>query len=179
METYSHRIYESWKKIQEQKYKEILHIVGRQLFQKMFSSMTLDIGCGDSIFLQFLRRNGIAANIIGLDIVNDPQNGIRTVLGDGDAPPFLDKSFDTVVCIDTAHLLNTNNFNHVLKDGGFALFALFFNDENYEDQKNVVKEKLTDFDILLEFELQLHEKEYVVLARKKQTLPIGSIRGMQ
>lgn len=167
MESYSQKIYDSWRELQDAKYGEMMRIIGKPLFSKIFSSLTLDIGAGDSQFLRFLRFNGIDANIVGMDVSKEMRRDVPFVIGDGDAPPFRNASFSSVVCIDTAHLLRTDNFKRVLKQGGFSLFATFFNAQNYEERKDALKGKLADFDILMEFEVHLREKEYVILARKK------------
>jgi ubiquinone/menaquinone biosynthesis C-methylase UbiE len=90
----------------------------------------------------------------------------KKIIADGSALPFPDNSFDAVICLDTIHLIKSNDFKRVLKPAGFALLSIFFNKQNLEERKAMLKSKLSDFKILKELIIEEKESEYVVLARK-------------
>jgi len=158
-------IYGSWKEIQRQKYKQIFSVLGKDFFAALEMKLVLDLGCGIGYFESFMKENGIKAKIIGID-TEFARNDFPFVIGDGNELPFKNNVFDAVFCIDAIHLIKTKDFARVIKKKGLVLFAVFFNNENYEERKSLVKEKLAGFEILLEFEINGKEKEYVVLARK-------------
>jgi hypothetical protein len=54
----------------------------------------------------------------------------------------------------------------VLKHGGLALLSIFFNKQNLEEKKALLKIRLRAFKILKELIIEEKESEYVVLARK-------------
>jgi len=151
---FSSRVYESWREIQQEKYRAILQF-------PIFSGRIIDIGGGKRYLEKFLLDDGVKADIICADI-EEPAD----VLGDGGRLPFRDEIFDTVISIDSMHLIEGRDFERVLKKGGFALLALFFNDENYGQRKNLLKEKLQGFEILTEFEQRGKQNEYVILGKK-------------
>ena len=82
------KIYGSWKWIQKKKYKRIMGILPYLGGKKI-----LDIGIGPGYFEEFLKGEGIYADIIGLD-VNKPAG--NSVIGDGNELPFADYVFDMV-----------------------------------------------------------------------------------
>lgn len=153
---FSSQVYASWKEIQEEKYKIIL-----QRFPEIFSGLILDIGSGKGYLEKFLADNKIGANIVCIDIEKP-----ATLLASGDKLPFKDNSFDTVISIDTMHLIKSKDFERVLKKGGLVLFTLFFNQENCSSKKKLIEEKLSGFEILSSTTAEGRENEYMVLARK-------------
>ena len=153
---FSTKIYSSWRETQRNKYTKIFDRVGTDFF----SGLVLDIGAGLGYLQQFLKEKGFEADIITLDIEEPAQ-----IIADGGKLPFRDNSFDAVISIDAMHLIKGSDFKRVLKNGGLALLALFFN-INYVERKNLLKEKLMGFEILAEFELHGRENEYIMLARK-------------
>ena len=154
------KIYRSWKEIQERKYEQILENVDLR------NKKILDIGSGNFYLEKFLSKKGIEADVTSLDI-ETTDSEFPFVLADGNRIPFKDSTFDIVVSIDTMHLIKSNDFRRVLKSNGFAMLSIFFNRENYDEKKNMLKAKIKDFEIVKEFELEGKENEYFVLARKK------------
>lgn len=153
---FSSQIYSSWKEVQEEKYKSLLN------FRHIFNGLVLEIGSGSGYLSDFLVANGINASMICVDI-EKPSD----VLADGAELPFKDTIFDTIISIDAMHLIDDNDFARVLKKGGFALLALFFNTENFNERRNLIKQKLHGFEIIAEFELCDREHEYVILGKKE------------
>lgn len=140
------RVYESWHKMQKRKY---------SILKKLnLSGRILDIGCGP-----FFKNSGI----IGLDI---DKNCRPTVIADGNELPFRENSFDTVISIDAIHLIKSKDFRRVLKPDGFALLSIFFNRQNYNEKRSMLRKKLNGFEIIDEFTIDDKESEYFVLARK-------------
>lgn len=152
---FSSQVYSSWKEVQEEKYSAILAL------PDIFAGRILDIGSGSGYLEKFLAEKGIKADIVCIDI--EKAAGVRA---DGAALPFKEDSFDTIISIDAMHLIKGGDFVRVLKNGGFALLALFFNDGNYEERVNLLRGKLHGLEIIAEFELRGRENEYVIVARK-------------
>lgn len=152
------KIYGSWRVIQFDKYDKMLGI-----FPKLEGKKILDIGIGTGYFESFLKEKGIKADIIGIDISRDK---CVSALADGDKLPFLGNSFDVIICLDTVQFIKGNDFVRVLKPGGFALFSIFFNKQNLEERKGMLKKRLQEFMIMNELIIEGKESEYVVLAEK-------------
>lgn len=152
---FSSQIYASWQETQLDKYTKIFNRVGELLRGRI-----LDIGSGHGDLQQFLK-----ADVLALDIEKPAD-----IVADGSKLPFKNHTFDTVISIDAMHLIKGNDFARVIKPEGFALLALFFNNENYEEKKALLKENLNGFHALMEFELHGRENEYVILARKERML---------
>ncbi len=159
---FTSKIYDSWKDIQKRKYEEIFNRVDLELL----SGKILDIGFGSGFFQEFLKEKGIKSDMIRIDVDRKAKHGRGTLLADGNKLPFKSEKFDSVISIDSMHFIKTNDFKRVLKKKGFALLSLFFNDQNHEDVRNSLMEKLNGFKIIKEFDIFEKENEYVVVARK-------------
>lgn len=157
-------IYQSWKRIQREKYEGLWNILGKDFFAAFEKKRVLDLGCGSGYFESFLRSKGVDAGIIGAD-VEFTKNVSPFVIADGDSLPFRDGSFDIVVCVDTVHLLGGSDFRRVLKENGILLMSAFFNNVNYGERAEMLKQRLNGFEILLEFEVGEREKDYVIIAK--------------
>jgi len=164
------KIYKSWRNIQKEKYEKIFDSIKFELENKRI----LDIGSGSCYLEEFLSNKGIR-NIIALDIdrgmIEQRDIDIPLILADGNSLPFKDYVFDLIISIDSIHLIKKNDFSGILKKNGFVLFSIFFNKENYEEKKNLLKEKLKSFEIINEFEIKGRENEYFVLAKKITSSP--------
>jgi ubiquinone/menaquinone biosynthesis C-methylase UbiE len=158
------KIYKSWEDIQERKYKQIVSKVDIK------NKKILDIGSGDFYLEKFLAKKGIEADITALDI--EKHAGVPFIIADGNELPIKDSAFDMIISIDTMHLIKTNDFKRVLKENGLVLFSIFFNKQNYEEKKSMLKEKLKDFEIVDEFEIKDKENEYFIIARKTTSSPM-------
>jgi SAM-dependent methyltransferase len=158
-------IYGSWQKLQEEKFGKMKKRIDGELWRKLFRGVMLDLGCGNG----YLQKE-VDARFIGLD--NDRDMLVKSVsvfprvLGDGNRLPFADYSFDSIISVDTMHLIESRDFKRVLRPGGMVLFSIFFNDSNYSDRRKMLLDKLGDFVVLDEFVLDTKEKEYVVIAAK-------------
>ncbi len=165
------QVYGSWQEIQWEKYEQIMKTLGRNFFAAMVAKRTLDIGSGSGYFERFLVSNEIdVKNIVSLDIRKNYMKRVekeQLVVGDGNALPFKNERFDVVLSIDTMHLVKGDDYKRVLKPGGLIFFTVFFTEGVYEERKNLLKNMLTETDILFEFEVHGQEKEYVIIARKK------------
>ena len=162
---FSTGIYDSWQIIQNEKFKGIKRHLGtleKEIFDKR---LVLDIGCGFGYFERFFDGNFIGVDK-DIDMLRKHAEIFPIVLGDGNHLPFKDSSFDTVVCIDTMHFIENNDFMRVLKTGGFAIMSIFYNDDNYEERKKTLQEKSSSLTMLTDFEIQGKEKEYVIVAVK-------------
>ncbi len=154
-------VYGSWEEKQLEKYSGIFDVLGNDFLSGVIGKKCLDIGCGSGLFESFAKPR-VKAKIYGIDL---SEGGC--VIGDGDTLPFKSEAFDSVVSIDTMHLLNGDDFRRVLKKRGFVIFATFFNDSNFQQRRSMILGKLRGFEILTEFELRGKENEYVALARKR------------
>ncbi|MEM7826820.1 MAG: methyltransferase domain-containing protein [Candidatus Aenigmatarchaeota archaeon] len=169
---YFSEIYNSWKNIQEQKYKVILDLLKKENV-KLSEGLVLDIGCGPFYFESFLEKNGIdTSNFFYLDIeARNPSK--HFVLGDANAIPFKPRTFFVVFCIDVIHLINNpNELYEITKENGLILASLFFNKENMEERTAEILDKLNRFKILREVLLTGRESEIIILGvrddRKEQ-----------
>ena len=163
---FSQNIYSSWQGIQEQKFREIKRVLGPMASDMFHDKIVLDIGCGFGYLEKSFR-----AEFIGLDnnkaMLSKQATIFPRVLGDGDSLPFGAGSFDTVISIDTMHLLKTDDYTRVMKTGGFVLLSIFFNDQNYMEKKESLMKKAEKLEIVNEFEIHGKEKEYIIVAVKK------------
>lgn len=154
------KIYKSWKEIQFKKYEKML-----QMLPDLENKKILDLGIGSGYFEEFLKSKGIVADIIGIDPGKEKVME-KKIIADGSALPFTNNSFDAVICLDTIHLIKNDDYVRILKPSGLALFSIFFNKQNLEERKAMLKSKLIDFKIIKELIIEEKESEYVVLARK-------------
>ncbi len=165
MTRFSTSIYTSWQSIQQKKFTEMKKHLGELAADIFDKKLVLDIGCGSGYF-----EKAFEGNFIGIDnsltMLKGQVSLFQRVLGDGNSLPFRDSSFDSIISIDTMHLIQNSDFVRVLKPGGLALLSAFYNDENYPEKKNALLQKLQPMAVLREFDVQGREKEYIVVARK-------------
>ena len=127
----------------------------RQILRKVEASgRILDIGAGPGFLEEFL--DDVVAVDIDLDNLKKAKG--TKILADGNHLPFPDKSFDTVFCIDSVHLIeNSDEIERVLSDGGRLIVSLFCNEYNSRERLEYLK-SLFYLDI---------EKEFVVETEKE------------
>jgi SAM-dependent methyltransferase len=161
------KIYGSWKQIQIRKYEYIVKIIGKEFFH----GLILDIGIGPCYFEEFI-KNKINANIVGIDTdkitLIKNKTKISKIAANGNFLPFKKNTFDTIISFDTIHLIKNNDFRNVLKNNGYVLFSIFFNEENKMERRKLLKEKLNGFKIIKKFEILGKENEYVMVARNQK-----------
>ena len=51
------------------------------------------------------------------------------------------------------------------------MLSIFFNKQNYEEKKRLLKEKIKYFELIKEFETEGKENEYFVIAKKVTSSP--------
>ena len=154
------KIYGSWEDLQKNKYEKIM-----QILPDLAGKKILDIGIGSGYFEAFLRTKSIDADIVGIDVAKDlPEDSIQA---DGNELPFADNSFDIVICLDTMHFISKDDFKRVLSSGGYVLLSIFFNKQDLDEKRGMLKGKLNGFEILKELIIEAKESEYVVLARQR------------
>lgn len=160
------KIYKSWKDIQIKKYEKML-----QILPYLRNKKILDIGIGHGYFEEFLKSKGINADIVSIDpnkeMMQDNLSKALAIIADGNALPFGDNSFDIIICLDAAQFINSNDFIRVLKPSGLVLFSIFFNRQNLEERRDMLKNMLNNFTTLKELVIEEKESEYAVLAKKK------------
>ena len=127
------KIYKNWKGIQERKYEEIVSNID------LSNKKILDIGSGNFYLERFLSKKGIKADITAIDIENQINTATPFIIADGNELPIKDSVFDMVISIDTMHLIQSNDFKRVLKENGLVLFSIFFNKQNHEEKKSMLK----------------------------------------
>lgn len=162
---FSPGIYKSWQRVQKEKFldmKKRLGFLAGELFHK---KLILDIGCGFGYFEREFRGNFIGVDN-NLHMLRGHVAVFPRILAAAEHLPFREGSFDTIVSTDTMHTVRSSDFLRVMKPGGYAIFTMFFNDENYEERKNMLLEKLKGMTLVKEFDVYGKEKEYVVVARK-------------
>jgi ubiquinone/menaquinone biosynthesis C-methylase UbiE len=138
-----------------------------QILPNLKGKKVLDIGIGSGYFEEFLESRGIDADIIGIDPSKEMMQGSsKAAIADGNELPFHDSSFDMVICLDAAQFINSDDFIRVLKPSGLVMFSIFFNKQNLEQRRSMLRNKLNNFIILKELIIEEKESEYAVLARK-------------
>lgn len=161
----SKNIYQSWHGLQKQKFVEMKKHLGSTVDEIFRGKLVLDIGCGFGYF-----EKSFKGKFVGLDNDITMLRGnvaiFPRVLGDGDKLPFKNETFDTVISIDTMHLLKNDDFLRVLKQGGSALLSVFFNNDNYTERRDMLLSKVKGMKVVKEFDIMGREKEFVVVARK-------------
>lgn len=161
-------VYGSWEAIQKEKFDSIHAQADKELFSRVFSKLVLDIGCGNG-YLQKVYKGDFVGIDNDIDMLTRSVSLFPRVHADGNHLPFKDKSFDAIVSIDTMHLIKWYDFVRVLKPGGLVLFSVFFNDDNFEERKELLRKKVSDLVILQEFDTPTREKEHVIIAMKPNT----------
>ncbi len=149
------KIYETWMGgIQEKKIKEILRNVKPK-------KHVLDIGCGPGFLGRFIE----GPFSVDVDLENLKKADGFKVLADGSHLPFKDKSFKTVFCIDTIHLLKgTGDIKRVLS-GGTAVVSTFCNEYNKSEKLFELKCRFKDFNVEREFFAGEEELDAVIVVR--------------
>lgn len=139
------KIYDAWmESTQEAKIKEILDNIKPE-------NRALDIGCGPGFLERFIDCCSVDVDLENLKKANG--HGFK-VLADGSHLPFRDKSFKTVFCIDTIHLLDTEEATGEIErvlSGGTAVVSTFCNEHNKSEKLFELKGKFKDFKIENEF----------------------------
>jgi len=139
------KIYETWMEgIQDGKIREILKNVKPE-------KHVLNIGCGPGFLEKYIRDSFLVD--VDLENLKKANGDGFKVLADGSHLPFRDKSFKTVFCIDTIHLLTgeiTEEIKRVLS-GGKAVVSTFCNEYNKSEKLFELKERFKDFDLEREF----------------------------
>ncbi len=163
--TFFTKIYESWRKIQYEKYEVILEnlrLYGLELNNKYI----FDLGSSKGFLHDFLEEKGIKPRVfVAMDVDKEAIRKNRTslkVLGRGEALPFKREIFDVIFCIDVLHLLKRVVDIDPLKNGGVLIISL---PERYEHKMNAGVEHLTKNGCkpLSLFEISGQEKEKVAI----------------
>lgn len=147
------KIYSKWmKENQMRKYEEIKGILPST------GGKILDIGVGPGWFEDFF---GIKT--VGIDVDKDSR---ANVIASGDDIPFLDKTFDFVVCLDTIHLLTGKDISRILKKDGFFLLSHFVNVENEKEVEKKLLNMFHEFKLLKKKIVGDKEKDLIILLKR-------------
>lgn len=163
------KIYKSWEGIQEEKYSRILLGFDSGMLSKVLAGKVLDVGAGSGFFEKFLEKQGMNLSewvLVDPDMDMLKETGFQKILGDGNQLPFKPGKFDSLVCMDSIHLIK-EDFFWALKKDGLALVSLFFNPGNFEEKKEFLRHRLKGLEILHEFSVRGKEGEIFILAKKK------------
>ena len=156
-------IYESWREIQYEKYEEILERIEKN--DLSLGKLVLDLGSASGFLFDFLAERDVESEVVALDIdvaslEKNPSDHL--IIGDGNNLPFKSCVFDSLFCVDVAHLLDNLRFDCVKKNGTIILALPARHKEIFE---SLVAE--SDHCQLIEkFEVNGREKELVALLKK-------------
>lgn len=158
-------IYASWRETQRSKFTAMRERI--KDFDSLFRGKILDLGSGPGYLEEFLKEQGIEADIVSVDPEKRYGEGKGNFLvAKAEDLSFEKETFDTIVCIDTLHLIKNKNFLLTLKPNGHFLCSLFFRDDNFEERRRLLHSFAEGLEIIDEFSLQGKEKEHVLLGRK-------------
>lgn len=118
----------------------------------------LDIGVGPGWFED---TTGIRA--VGIDV---DKNSRANVVACGDSLPFREGCFDSVVCLDTIHLINGKDVSRVLKKGGLFLVSHFVNRGNEAEVEKRLLNMFPEFKLLEKRVVGDKEKDLTLLLKK-------------
>ncbi|MET1124270.1 MAG: class I SAM-dependent methyltransferase [Archaeoglobaceae archaeon] len=166
---FSSKIYGSWREIQFEKFEAIFEAI-EELDVEL--GLTLDLGAANGFLKEFMVARGIEAEVVALDIDGDTLKlnpSEHLIVADGNALPFGCEVFDSLFCIDVAHLLERLDISCV-KDGGLVVLALPY---RHAEKFEKIKGQL-DAEIAVEFVINGREKEIVAIMFK---VPQVSRRG--
>ena len=151
---FSSQIYESWRSAQNEKFAFLLEHI-----PNLFTDTVLDLACGQNFLKQFLESKNIGCKVIGADIEGGD------VVADANNLPFVDGSFEKIICIDALHLFG-NDFQRILKRNGTILAGIFFNNESFEEKRRLLLKKLDGLKIIDELIFIGKENELFIVARR-------------
>lgn len=108
-----------------------------QILDLQDKSRVLDVGCGISTVLHFLKGDRYGIDPLGEEykrIYTYPE-GIQVTKADGENIPFADKYFDAVFCTNvldhvTGPRMTIDNISRVLKDDGYFVLTVELFDDN-------------------------------------------------
>lgn len=117
-------VYESWREIQYEKYEEILKRIEANGLS--LGKFVLDLGSASGFLYDFLAERAAEVEIVALDVDKKSlmkNSSDHRVIADGDNLPFKKSVFDSLFCVDVAHLLDYLEFDCIKKKGlSFLLF---------------------------------------------------------
>ncbi|MBI1974108.1 methyltransferase domain-containing protein [Candidatus Micrarchaeota archaeon] len=160
---FSTRIYQSWRKIQREKYTQLWPRVSEH-FRESFS--VLDFGIGKAWFYEFLDEQGFGfARVVGVDndqkMVEPRRDGVSYIItGDFHTP----ERFDSIIAFDSLHLARQPaGLEEMLKPGGTILAT---EPSRFRDSLSLLRQH--PFTILDEGEIGETEEDFYTLSRKEQ-----------
>ena len=162
------RIYDSWKKVQMEKYEVIYGMIKKHGIKL---GLSLDVGCGPFYLQEFFKEKDDYVNFICIDVDKELRsintNKYKFLFADGNMLPFKEESFDTVFIIDSTHFIrNFSGINRVLKLNGHLFATTFVNEYNIITKRRELEKKLENFEIIDEAISNGTEKELIFLAKK-------------
>lgn len=161
IELFTNLIYETWMRdIQGEK---IIGILKKVTPEKN----VLDIGCGPGFLEKFIK--GSFSVDIDLENLKKVRGSKFKVLADGSRLPFKDKSFKTIFCIDTLHLLNAGKISKEIErvlSSGEAIVSMFCNEYTKSERLSELKSQFKNFDIKKEFFIGKEETDAVIVIQK-------------
>ncbi len=167
--TFFTKIYESWRKIQYEKYEVILENLGLYGLE-LNNKYIFDVGSSKGFLHDFLEERGIKPRVfVAMDVDKEAIRKNRTslkVVGMGEALPFKREIFDVIFCIDVLHLLKRKIDIEPLKNGGILIISL---PKRYEHKMNAEVERLTNngCKLLSLFEINGQEEEKVAIMMRE------------
>ena len=121
---FSPAIYDSWKPVQLEKYRDLLPHIEKELKQ---CKTLLDLGVGKAWLEEFLEKQGFKfKRVLGVDVNQEavtPKRDYIEYLITYESE-LVDETFDLVISFDSMHLLNCVDLCDYVKPKGFLLVSL-------------------------------------------------------
>ncbi len=162
---FSEKIYGSWREKQFAKYEQLDNKINlKKLFHK---KKVLDIASGPCWFEEFLLSQRIdVSNFLCVDKsekhLNEKNVDVKTLEADARNLELSEK-FDAIVALDCLHLFDFY-FDRYLNSSAFVLASMFFNRQNLEERRKLLRQKLKGLKIQKEINVKGDENEIFILA---------------
>jgi len=127
-------------------------------FLPEIKGLVLDVGIGPGWFEKMFEIESV-----GIDL---DKNSAANLIASGDFIPFLNKTFDFVICLDTIHLLNGKDVSRILKKDGLFLVSHFVNEGNEIEVEKKLLNMFREFKLMKKTIVGDKEKDLVILLKK-------------
>ena len=157
------KVYESWRPIQYEKYRQIFERISISAFE---DKLIADVGSSTGFLFDFFRACGLNARTICTDVDKEAMKHNKCeskLICDARFMPFKKHVFDVMFCIDVLHLLDFIDTSSLKHNGILILGVIKKHEEKFDD---FIKSIESGFRVLDIFEINGREEEKVAILMK-------------